>query len=297
MNTNVQSIDTLRGTLTIPNCGESYKINVNLGMIYVQGVGNHVQIHDNLGSVVINGLSNKISITGQNSGQINDCGMSNQISTPRRHQGGNNTGNRNGRNGQGQQQPQLNQGGLQNLNANLTSIRMGMVNPVGLNSQMQQTISINYGGSGAPNIRMTTHQSGPNQHAQTISIQNHRGELIGFSEEAEWEDEDDFDDEFDSDDDEDEDDDEDYLQDEEEEEEREHELNCFQAVSVKRNTKSIPDNCVICMEPFNRNQPQASYLECHHWFHKDCISRWLESKPSCPQCKYQTNVLFVNDGV
>jgi Ring finger domain len=295
MNTNVQSIDILRGTLSIPNCGERYKIHKNLGTIYVQGVGNHVQIHDNLGSVVINGLSNKISITGQNSGQINDCGMSNTISAPRRHQGASNAGNRNARNGQGQQ-PQLNQGGLQNLNTNLTNIRVGMGSINGLNTQMQQTISINYGGGGAPHIQMTSRQRGPNNHVQTLSLQTHANQQLEVDYDAEWDDEDYFDDESDSDSDDYEYEDEDSFQDEDEEDD-ENQIIGFQTVSVKRNTKSIQDNCVICMEPFNRNQPQASYLECHHWFHKDCVSRWLESNSSCPHCKHETNVLFVNDGV
>lgn len=67
-------------------------------------------------------------------------------------------------------------------------------------------------------------------------------------------------------------------------------------VRVKRNKQSIQEVCVICTENFNKNSQHAAFLECNHWFHFPCISKWLEVKNKCPHCMLQVTELYVNNG-
>ena len=50
-------------------------------------------------------------------------------------------------------------------------------------------------------------------------------------------------------------------------------------------------NCNICMEHFGDTEDSESpvQLPCHHVVGRNCISRWLETKNSCPFCRH---VLF-----
>jgi len=53
------------------------------------------------------------------------------------------------------------------------------------------------------------------------------------------------------------------------------------------------ENCVICMSalvgpPYS--DPLAVSIECGHLFHRGCISKWLETKNSCPSCKRRCRV-------
>lgn len=54
---------------------------------------------------------------------------------------------------------------------------------------------------------------------------------------------------------------------------------------VAQLTEDIADNCVICMEQFCSGDT-CQTLPCFHRFHKHCISKWLESKLTCPMCKH-----------
>jgi len=267
-------------------------INKNFGVVLVEGINNKVQIKDNFGTVIVNGMNNQINITGQNTGHVEERGIQNTINVPRTRP---QAQSRNSSNRGTANHPQVNAGLQQPVQVNrlqrtgnFQQVRVGMMQVTSSGMQTNQSIRINYDGINAPNIQVNTHQRGPHHHSQTISIQTHQGlENFSESEDEEWSSED-GDDDFDS-----------YPEEEPEEESQqpdsEEEYQGCQLVSVPRNTKSIPDNCVICMETFNRNQPNASFLECHHWFHKDCIVRWLDDKPSCPQCKHATDVLYVND--
>lgn len=49
-------------------------------------------------------------------------------------------------------------------------------------------------------------------------------------------------------------------------------------------------DCPICLEPLNHAETGANaprLLGCGHGFHRFCIDRWLESRPSCPLCRTQ----------
>ncbi|XP_069697937.1 E3 ubiquitin-protein ligase TTC3-like isoform X2 [Periplaneta americana] len=46
--------------------------------------------------------------------------------------------------------------------------------------------------------------------------------------------------------------------------------------------ESSEDDCIICMEPMDRNQTS---LHCKHTFHTECITRWLRKGGVCPLCR------------
>jgi len=41
------------------------------------------------------------------------------------------------------------------------------------------------------------------------------------------------------------------------------------------------DTCSICLEPC----VSGVELECKHVFHKKCIEKWLDTNPTCPNCR------------
>ena len=41
------------------------------------------------------------------------------------------------------------------------------------------------------------------------------------------------------------------------------------------------DTCNICLD----NMSETIYMDCGHSFHKDCITRWLTTKNTCPCCR------------
>ena len=47
---------------------------------------------------------------------------------------------------------------------------------------------------------------------------------------------------------------------------------------------SEKDICNICLSSYENNRDFRK-LKCNHWYHYECISKWLETKPKCPICK------------
>ncbi|KAJ3155974.1 hypothetical protein HDU89_005537 [Geranomyces variabilis] len=55
--------------------------------------------------------------------------------------------------------------------------------------------------------------------------------------------------------------------------------------------------CTICQEEFSLThatddtaseaQEEVARLECHHLFHRECISEWLGTSATCPTCRYE----------
>ena len=41
-------------------------------------------------------------------------------------------------------------------------------------------------------------------------------------------------------------------------------------------------NCTICLEKMNKN---IVVFKCKHFFHYDCVFKWLFEKNYCPLCK------------
>ncbi|PWA84114.1 Zinc finger, RING/FYVE/PHD-type [Artemisia annua] len=44
--------------------------------------------------------------------------------------------------------------------------------------------------------------------------------------------------------------------------------------------------CVVCQTEFEKNQ-RLAVLKCKHYYHRNCIRRWLLHKNICPLCKSQ----------
>ena len=45
-------------------------------------------------------------------------------------------------------------------------------------------------------------------------------------------------------------------------------------------------SCPICSEDYT-NQEAVTKLPCDHIYHKDCVMPWLESKRTCPICRFE----------
>lgn len=43
----------------------------------------------------------------------------------------------------------------------------------------------------------------------------------------------------------------------------------------------VQDECIICQDVYGTSL-EIFYLPCHHKFHGDCISQWLNMNASCP---------------
>jgi hypothetical protein len=43
------------------------------------------------------------------------------------------------------------------------------------------------------------------------------------------------------------------------------------------------DECMICLESFERNE-QIGILSCCHAFHLECIAKWYNTNQVCPLC-------------
>lgn len=44
------------------------------------------------------------------------------------------------------------------------------------------------------------------------------------------------------------------------------------------------NDCAICLENFTKEN-DFTYLTCKHFFHRQCIERWIESSNTCPKCR------------
>jgi len=51
----------------------------------------------------------------------------------------------------------------------------------------------------------------------------------------------------------------------------------------------LHETCLVCQEAFQMEETAIS-LPCHHHFHKDCVTPWLEQHCTCPTCRYELPV-------
>ena len=50
-------------------------------------------------------------------------------------------------------------------------------------------------------------------------------------------------------------------------------------------------DCIICLEDL---ECEIIQLDCNHYFHKDCIFKWLNNTKSCPICRAKINNNLIN---
>lgn len=65
----------------------------------------------------------------------------------------------------------------------------------------------------------------------------------------------------------------------------EFELNRFQVVKYNEIAKTSMDSCLICFDPYSE-EDDIRILLCKHYFHKECVDKWLcEQSSRCPYCR------------
>jgi len=282
--------------ISINGMGEEVRIGLNRSTINVNGVENRLDIDCNRGRIVISGINNRIRI-GQRGegGSVQDSGMGNRIeymdSPPRRTDRG--QGQSSGRT-QGRHipsrpsRPQRDMGGGRRTRESMP-IRS---RPSG---QGEWTIRIGRGGEGIDissagrlvdrDVQIMVRQMG-----ERIRAHIHSGmDPQSYSDSLDSEDIDSMD--YDS-------EDMDSIDENsgEEEIDDDEEIDDVDIIAVKRNRQKIQEVCVICTEQFCKSNREAAFLHCNHWFHFECIHKWVNMKNKCPQCMMQVKEVFVNCG-
>ena len=85
-------------------------------------------------------------------------------------------------------------------------------------------------------------------------------------------------------DDEDDDDDDDDDDDEEEEDDDDPTITIPDDVKEMNYSSDSKAKCPICFIRF-KNSRLIWVLKCNHFFHKKCISSWIQNNPTCPLCR------------
>lgn len=47
------------------------------------------------------------------------------------------------------------------------------------------------------------------------------------------------------------------------------------------------DSCSICVDTYKENDELMLISGCGHYFHKDCVNSWFETKLNCPLCRHE----------
>eukprot|EP01016_Furgasonia_blochmanni_P008835 TRINITY_DN13646_c0_g1_i2.p1 TRINITY_DN13646_c0_g1~~TRINITY_DN13646_c0_g1_i2.p1 ORF type:complete len:192 (+),score=19.75 TRINITY_DN13646_c0_g1_i2:66-641(+) len=56
--------------------------------------------------------------------------------------------------------------------------------------------------------------------------------------------------------------------------------------------------CIICFEGYQKKRLVIKLKDCGHFYHKDCISKWLLIKNMCPMCRtpvFSQNITYQTD--
>lgn len=56
------------------------------------------------------------------------------------------------------------------------------------------------------------------------------------------------------------------------------------SIRFSKKTKEINESCTICLEEFKTNNIMYG-LNCNHYFHKRCITKWFKKNINCPNCR------------
>jgi len=57
----------------------------------------------------------------------------------------------------------------------------------------------------------------------------------------------------------------------------------FRKLKSKYMKRTHEHNCAVCLEVFEKNS-KLELLPCLHYFHENCIKKWLARKSCCPLC-------------
>ncbi|KAG0229427.1 hypothetical protein BGW42_001582 [Actinomortierella wolfii] len=53
---------------------------------------------------------------------------------------------------------------------------------------------------------------------------------------------------------------------------------------IEEGCTSVPMDCAVCLYDFEDGET-LRHLRCDHYFHRDCVDRWLVKHPFCPTCR------------
>ena len=51
---------------------------------------------------------------------------------------------------------------------------------------------------------------------------------------------------------------------------------------------TVDSTCTVCCERLGATDPAVCMKHCAHVFHRECLARWLQKHPSCPNCRTPT---------
>ena len=58
----------------------------------------------------------------------------------------------------------------------------------------------------------------------------------------------------------------------------------YPSFEYKKNAKGIPETCSVCRADF-ADSDDCRRLPCLHYFHNECIDRWVLVHRNCPLCR------------
>ena len=49
--------------------------------------------------------------------------------------------------------------------------------------------------------------------------------------------------------------------------------------------RGLEDECAVCLDGYLKDDVIRLLPSCEHYFHKDCVDKWLEGRSICPLCR------------
>lgn len=54
----------------------------------------------------------------------------------------------------------------------------------------------------------------------------------------------------------------------------------------------MDEKCIVCFEKINEKMVDVVATKCRHWFHVDCLKKWLGERNTCPYCRFDLKYFF-----